>query len=338
MYKLKNLGHLRFLVAAALLIFAKAAVDAQTLVSKISFQGVLKKDNGSPVSDGEYDFKFSFWKTASGTANTDKLFKIGSSTEQWEETVTLTVNGGIYAHNLGSVTPLNPAHFSGPVFLNTRVNNKDILPRTEFTASPYAVSVAFAQKVVCSGAVGDIKYSILPPDKFKNVNGDCWVPLDGRTLNGSDALAAELGAVTLPNAGGMFLRAQDFATVSGSEAWKPKNTSDNDPDRTANTAIGSFQSYEIQSHNHNGTTATDGAHQHTNQEVGLADNDDNDGVGFYIGGRGTSFNNNGDGAWGNPGFVTNHGSAHSHAFTTSSNGGSETRPRNLNFWIYIRIN
>ncbi len=307
------------------------------IVPKISFQGVLKTASGEPVPDGEYTFTFSFWKSLNGTANSDKLLKIGATdfnnpSSQWSETVPLGVAGGIYSHNLGSVTPLNPKNFEGPVYLNIKVGGKDILPRTEFTYAPFSFSVASAQKVVCSGAVGDIKYSILPPDKFKDVNGDCWVPLDGRSLANTDQLYG-LGVTTLPNAGGRFLRAQDFSAVAGTESWKPRNSSNNDPDRDHNTAPGSVQAESFKAHNHTGITDNDGAHQHTNQEAAIADNDDFDGVGVYIGGRGYDFNNNGG-----TGFIRADGSAHSHDFTTNNSGGSETRPENLNFWIYIRIN
>ncbi len=65
-------------------------------------------------------------------------------------------------------------------------------------------------------------------------------------------------------------------------------------------------------HQHVGRTNTDGGHVHNNQESGKADNDDNDGVGYYVGGRGGSFNNDQGGS----GFVTADGSAHYHDFTT----------------------
>jgi hypothetical protein len=79
--------------------------------------------------------------------------------------------------------------------------------------------VSKAYQAVCSGAVGDIKYSLLPPDKFKDVNGDCWVPLDGRTLSSTDALYLyQQGVTTLPNAGGTFIRTQDFAASTFTES------------------------------------------------------------------------------------------------------------------------
>ncbi len=329
-----NLSSLGVLIYFALLlsnvsVFGQNTDDGKP---KISFQGVLKTASGEPVPDAEYSFAFSFWRSKDGTANADKLPKIGSN-EQWVETVDLPVAGGIYSHNLGSITDLNPQNFNGPVYLNIKVNNKDILPRTEFTYSPYSFSVASAQKVVCSGAVGDIKYSILPPDKFKNVNGDCWVPLDGRTLSDTDELYS-LGVTTLPNAGGMFLRSQDFNAVSGTESWKPKNSSDNDPDRDPATVPGSVQAEALKAHNHTGTTDNDGTHQHGPHKTVRADNDDNDGTNNYV----TYDDCDYCGYEKEDFYVKANSSQHTHNFTTNNTGGTETRPKNLNFWIYIRIN
>jgi hypothetical protein len=324
-----NLSSLGVLIYFALLlsnvsVFGQNTDDGKP---KISFQGVLKTASGEPVPDAEYSFAFSFWRSKDGTANADKLPKIGSN-EQWVETVDLPVAGGIYSHNLGSITDLNPENFNGPVYLNIKVNSKDILPRTEFTYSPFSFSVATAQKVACSGAVGDIKYSILPPDKFKNVNGSCWVPLDGRTLSDSDQLYLQ-GVTQLPNAGGMFLRAQDFNVVSGTESWKPKNSSNNDPDRDHTSGIGLMQGNTIESHGHNGETNQNGQHKHEIKKIYVRGNEDGSG-----GDQWTVANSGGT----ETSYTTTDAGEHSHTFSTYATGSAETRPKNMNFWIYIRIN
>ena len=318
----------RSLIIPGFLLFQTQAFGR--IVPKISFQGVLKTASGEPVPDGEYTFTFSFWKSLSSTANADKLLKIGATdfnnpSNQWAETVTLGVAGGIYSHNLGSVTPLNPKNFDGPVYLNIKVGGKDILPRTEFTHAPFSFFVANAQKVVCSGAVGDIKYSILPPDKFKDVNGDCWVPLDGRTLSNTDELYSH-GVTTLPNAGGMFLRAQDFIAEAGTESWRPKNSSNNDPDRDHNTAPGLVQSDTLESHIHTAmSTVKDDGHTHNIDLDGIAASSE-DGVD--------------DAGESNEGTAQTEKAKTGITVTTTIDpaGGAETRPKNLNFWIYIRIN
>jgi len=309
------------------ILFGDKLATAQN--AAISFQGILKKVTDEPVADGDYNFTFSFWSSPTGTANTDKLLKEGltdfdNPSNQWSETTTITVTGGVYSHNLGSITPLNPANFTGPVYLNIRVEGKDQLPRTAFTYSPYSFFVYNARNVVCSGAVGDVKYSILPPDKFKDANGECWVPLDGRVLSQTDALYS-LGITTLPNGGGLFLRAQDYATISGTEYWKPRNNSDNDPDRTSASAIGEVQSGAFKTHVH--TIASGGAHNHRMNRRGSG--------GTVDGSSDMNSSNNSDCSTS----VSSTNGVHTHTINANSDGGgTETRPSNLNLWVYVRIN
>jgi len=195
--------------------------DAAAQSATILYQGILKTASGASVPDGNYTFTFTLWSSLNGTANTDKLLIAGATdynigANQWSETVTLKVMGGIYSHQLGSVTPLNPLNFQALVYLNIIVGGRNLVPRSGLVYSPYAFFVSTAYQAVCSGAVGDIKYSLLPPDKFKDVNGDCWVPLDGRTLASGDALSG-YGVASLPVVGGTFIRAQDFTGDSNIE-------------------------------------------------------------------------------------------------------------------------
>ena len=313
---------------SAVLLFTVQFAAAQSQNASISFQGILKKVTGEPVADGDYDFVFSFWSSPTGTANTDKLLKAGTTdydtpTNQWTETTTITVSGGVYSHNLGSITPLNPANFTGPVYLNIRVEGKDQLPRTAFTYSPYSFFVYNARNVICSGAVGDVKYSILPPEQFKDANGECWVPLDGRPLEQTDALY-ELGITTLPNAGGLFLRAQDYAATSGTEYWEPKNSSDYDPERTSASPIGTVQGGAFKTHVH--TIANAGSHNHTLTRVGSGGPAD-----------GTKMSSSDKSILGKS--YSYYAGDHTHTINTNSDGGgTETRPSNLNLWVYVRIN
>ena len=319
---------LRYILIPGLLLVSQSITAQQDAF--INYQGILKLASGEPAADGDYDFTFSFWSSATGTANSDKLLKIGASdpnvpANQWSETITLSVAGGVFSHNLGTVTPMNPKNFTGPVYLNIRVGSKDLVPRTEFSYSPYSFFVYNTRTVVCSGAVGDVKYSILPPDKFKEANGDCWVPLDGRTLSSSDVLRQAYGVTTLPNAGGQFIRTQDFTAVSGTEYWKPKNSSNLDPDRNSSTPIGTLQNGSLTTHTH--TIATGGSHNHafTRRNQSQADN------GNTADNTVSSNNHSVSGT-----VTTSTNGAHGH--TVNSLGGSETRPVNTNFWIYIRIN
>jgi len=302
-----------------LILFANYSM-AQN-IAKISIQGTLKDSNGASVSDGTYTVTFRLYNDATG----------GSIV--WQEEAIVEVIGGIYSHYLGEVTPLAPTIFATTLWLGLRLGNFELTPRTELTYAPYALSVDFAQKVVCSGAVGDIKYSILNPTQFAQENGDCWVPLDGRTLATNQKLRSAYGWNSLPDAGGLFLRSQEFS-----------GGANNDPDRTPGSAIGQIQQDNLGSHSHSanlsGSTNTTGAHFHTVQQTTIF--------------RMASDENGGDNRfdWGSgslaqtltipPSPNTSTSGNHSHTVDVSGNtantGGTETRPKNMNFWIYIRVN
>jgi hypothetical protein len=287
---------LRHLICAFALLLAGMQLTAQA-PARISIQGTLKNSDGASVADGTYAVKFRLYREEMG------------GTHLWEEEAAVEVVGGIYSHYLGSVVPLDGADFSGTLFLGVRIGNFEFIPRTEMTYAPYTFASNISQKVVCSGAVGDIKYSILNPSQFAAVNGDCWVPLDGRPMAGSDLLAQITGLNTLPDVGGAFLRAQEFP-----------NSPDRDPGRTSGSQVGTVQTDELKSHNHN---VTDPGHKHGSGGLGYA--------GGSLGG-GTPIANGQltQLAWNMSNATT--------GITIAAAGGAETRPVNMNFWVYIRIN
>jgi len=264
----------------------------------ISVQGILKDANGASVPDGNYAVIFRLFNQETG----------GSPV--WQEEATVEVIGGIYTHYLGGVTPLNAANFANVLYLGLKVGNYELNPRTKMTHAPYTFSSDVAQRVVCSGAVGDIKYSILNPTQFAAMNGDCWVPLDGRPLSQSDMLRQVTGLTNLPNAGGLFIRSQEF------------ENSANDPGRDVSTAIATIQGDEVKSHAH--TMQQAGLHSHGVQDA-------TGGTGFQIPVKGMV-----NGLAGATVQVTDQGGAHVH--TIDAAGGPETRPKNINFWVYIRTN
>lgn len=298
---------------AALVVacFISLGLFAQTNDPRISVQGTLKNASGATVADGNYDVTFLLYNVKTG------------GTALWSENATVEVVGGIYSHYLGSSTPLKPADFANTLYLGVKVGNYELVPRTELSYAPYAFSVAAAQTVLCSGAVGDIKYSILNPTEFAKVNGSCWVPMDGRSISGS--VLATHGVTSIPNAGGFFLRAQEF----GSHGTSP--SSDKDPERTTTSNIAEIQNDEFKAHIHpfDLETSESGLHAHWYHDRRI---DESSNSGVYADGDGTGERDDLR--------ATDQGGNHSHTITGNilSSGGSETRPKNLNFWIYIRIN
>lgn len=289
----------KFIWISAIVVFALSfSFDLYGQASpRISIQGILKDQNGTLMADGTYTVTFRLYKQAVG------------GTAVWSEEVPVDVAGGIYSHFLGSTVPLNSSNFSSTIYLGVKVGSYELSPRTELTYAPYALAVL---ETVCSGAVGDIKYSILNPTQFAAVNGPCWAPIDGRSI-ASSKLSAILNINNLPDAGGLFLRNQEFA-----------GSPDYDPERNTNSPVLTIQNAQIQSHNH---SINDPGHSHTFTDKFRDIDGDQPSSGS---------------AWGiHPTILDIYPNQSDHVFTSisiSASGGNETRPKNMNFWIYVRIN
>ena len=298
---LHNSALLSIALMALAFLFA-APLHAQS--PRISVQGTLKSSSGATVDDGNYDVVFNLYNQETG------------GTALWSDPATVEVVGGVYNYYLGSNTPLVAAHFDSTLYLGVKIGNYELVPRTEFSYAPYAFSVAVAQKVVCSGAVGDVKYSILEPTKFAEVNGPCWVPMDGRPIT-QYQLFKRHGISTIPDAGGLFIRAQEFS-----------GGANHDPDRNSNSPIATIQADSLKSHAH--TMSKDGKHSH---KITLGHDDDDSGDGGSEDDWTQKTNVGVD--------ITMHGGSVSmegeHSHTINATGHLETRPKNINLWIYIRV-
>lgn len=304
----KHILLLHYLGVLTLAVFYGTTLSGQSGNPRINIQGILRDITGKTVDDGQYSLTFKLYTVKTG------------GTSIWQETADVDVSGGIYSHQLGSITQLNPFDFSTTLYLGVKLNNFELTPRTELTYAPYTFTVSRALKVACTGAVGDIKYSILNPTEFATVNGDCWVPMDGRVLDPGSELGKTITITNLPDGGGVTIRSQEF---SGGQ--------NNDPDRTFSSPIATLQGAEIASHTH--TMQSGGGHTHTYRRYYHSS-------GNYPGWAAIFENwfasNNDQVLVGLPDRALPAG-AHTH--TISSNAGSdETRQKNLNFWVYIRIN
>jgi hypothetical protein len=303
----KRLQSKLFLLTFILLSIATASTFAQS--KKISLQGFLKDANGKAVADGSQSITFKLYTVATG------------GTAAWTDDQTINVYGGVYSAHLGSVAnPVDDLNWgSATYYVGVTVQGIELSPRTELTFAPYSLGSPKAQEVICSGAVGDVKYSILDPTQFAAVNGGCWVPMDGRSITGSK-LATITGLASVANAGGLFLRGQEFAG----------QTANHDPDRTATSTIATLQDENFKSHSHTGSTSTDGYHSHSIYENMDYDNGNGDsGSDRYY----TPTGQDGGGY-----LYTSGAGSHNHTLTINNTGGTETRPKNLNLWTYIRIN
>ena len=289
----------------ALMIFTLSILWTLSVNSQssplVSIQGTLKDNNGAVVADGDYAVTFKLYNNPTG------------GTALWSEEATISVAGGIYNHYLGSVNPLNGSNFSSVLYVGIKIGAYELTPRTELTYAPYAFAV---REVACSGAVGDIKYSVLRPTQFAQVNGSCWVPMDGRAIAGSK-LNTILGVNNLPDGGGLFIRAQEYVTGAN-----------NDPDRTSLSPIATLQEEAFISHNH---PVVDQGHTHTYTDTKHNENFANS----YQGGVNQSTH---PAAHYSTTEVLDNSFPAFPTVTVQNSTGTETRPKNINFWIYIRIN
>lgn len=85
--------------------------------------------------------------------------------------------------------------------------------------------------------IGDVKYSILEPNIFGQVNGDEWVLMDGRSIEGSK-LFNLTGMSNVPDARGVFIRNMNLD--------REATYGDADGNRT----VGNYQKDQFESHNH----------------------------------------------------------------------------------------
>ncbi|MFT5917360.1 MAG: microcystin-dependent protein [Flammeovirgaceae bacterium] len=310
-----------FLLLVSFLFCFVASAQHKIDEKGFSYQGYARDVGGTALSSRSVIVKFS-------------INVSGSATVVFSEEHSLTTDAfGVFHTIIGTISPTDYKalafdinNYQMKVEVKTATTNYAIISNAELLAVPYA-------KAAGNGVPPG---TILP---FAGENAPIgYLLCDGSSVSSNTypALSATIGKAwggsgtnfNLPDLRGQFLRGVDTRT-----------SGNNDPDATTRVAsasggntgakVGTTQGEETKLHAHSvvGNTESDGAHEHTNQETGRADNDDNDGVGDYIGGRGSSFNN----TQGGTGFITNNGSAHSHAinFTSGSTGNLETRPKNV---------
>lgn len=319
---------LRSVLAVFSLVLFVTGLNAQANNPLIAFQGILKNSSGGPVDDGTYEIKFRLYNVSSG------------GSPLWEETASVKTTGGIYSHNLGKNSQLLPSAFQNTVWLGIQVNGNELSPRTQLMYAPYTFSAAYAQEVACTGKVGDVKYSVLDPQQFAAQEGGCWVPMDGRSLSTSDKLRQLSGLTKVPDASGMFLRGQEFPGAA-----------DNDPDRTSSSNIGEPQGDSFKKHAHSSSEA--GEHTHTTSEAGehthTFDRRSNaDDISYDKNNAHASENSAATTDRDKVGtFTTPAAGKHTHTLNSTgkhthtigeSGDANETRPKNVNLWVYIRIN
>ena len=153
-----------------------------------------------------------------------------------------------------------------------------------------------AQVKISEGKIGDVKYSVLDPTKFAEVNGEGWVLMDGRSIEDSDLFAIS-GLRKAYNAQGVFIRGLNLK----------RDVKTGDPDGETRL-VGSYQWDMVIDHRH--------TFKGTETGPRLGGNYKGNGVKLQQMETNNPISTNGD-------------------IPTS---GSETRPKNIALYTYIKIN
>lgn len=95
------------------------------------------------------------------------------------------------------------------------------------------------------GAIGDVKYSVLPPDKFIEENGTGWVLMDDKIPLSGSILKQKHGVTELPDSRGLFIRSLNLSRT-GDHSDPFKTESPNKEERK----MGEYQEDAVQEHFH----------------------------------------------------------------------------------------
>lgn len=140
---------------AALVLVSIAGPAVADISPHISFQGVIRDNEGNVVPDGSYKITFRIYEVPSG----------GGAI--WTEVDTCDVQDGIVNATLGTSTPLSTISWEIPYWLGISIENEDeLVPRTEMTSVPYAAHAGFADT-----AGEDADWTISGDDMYSAVDG-----------------------------------------------------------------------------------------------------------------------------------------------------------------------
>ena len=213
---MKNLRHLPLLcaaVCAALLLLPARGLHAQATATppgKMSYQGFLTDVNGVPLGNAtpiNTNIIFRIWKSASGTATTDKL---------WSELQVVTIDKGYFTVLLGegsavsTEASINAANLSG-LFIGADASDRfvemtlvatgsttgnPITPRTQLLPAPYAMLAMSARQVVDNGGNAVLTATGGNVTFAGNITGNNFT---GNGANLTSLNANNLSSGTVPN-------------------------------------------------------------------------------------------------------------------------------------------
>ena len=119
---------MRKILYTAVIVLLTCHVCLAEIPQTMSYQGILKKADGTLVDDGSYSLTFKLYDVSSG----------GSSL--WTETQSVSVSGGIVNVILGSKTSID-LPFDKQYWLGINVGSaSELTPRIKLASSPYSLN------------------------------------------------------------------------------------------------------------------------------------------------------------------------------------------------------
>jgi hypothetical protein len=108
-----------------------------TVPSVVGFEGFLADASGNPIQpSGLYSVTFAVYGVDTG------------GTALWSETQSVDVQNGLYAVQLGKITPLTAGLFSGDRWIGVQMDGQtEITPRTAVASVPFALNAMGADTV-----------------------------------------------------------------------------------------------------------------------------------------------------------------------------------------------
>lgn len=211
-------------VTASLLLFTfvslsgtLTAATVQAASGLISYQGRLTDSSGAAVPDSSYSIIFAIYADSTGGGTL------------WQESATVTTQGGLFLHQLGSVTPLSQSIFqdNDRLYLQVTVGEEIIIPRTRLASVPYAyttagLSIMDANDSLAIKTFADShQFSIFGPSGLEEIRlrggvaGDESVILPNSSINNNEILdepgiAVDKNASLIPLSTGSMM---DLVTV-----------------------------------------------------------------------------------------------------------------------------
>lgn len=193
----------RIAAVSLLIVLATVQFAWGEMPRTMSYQGVLKDENGNLVADGDYDITFRIYDSPTEPG------------ELWEETQTLAVADGIFNAILGGQTDLD-LDFDVPYWLGIAIGeDPELTPRIELAASPYAYRAAVADSALSSTGVADNDWVVVGNNMYSAVPGYIGIGTETPTqhldivagtlsLRASDSLPQWMQIVNSPAHGGIF--------------------------------------------------------------------------------------------------------------------------------------